>query len=132
MGYFRDVLGILFICIVDILRQIIKFLLLDHLLRYGLRPFVSNLYEVISLDINYFFQYGHEVEYKAIHKRIAKKKDDLSYIKGDIIQVPISTTSQHVPLHTGTNLRTNETGHFARSSVQKKFLVSNTYPLFLS
>ena len=33
------------------------------------RPFVSNLYEVVSVDINYFFQYGQEVWYKANHKR---------------------------------------------------------------
>ena len=29
----------------------------------ALRPFVSSLYEVVSLDMDYFMQYGHEIDY---------------------------------------------------------------------
>ena len=56
------------------------------------RPFVSNLYEVVSVDINYFFQYGQEVWYKANHKRAEQtykgvsNAAELAFIKGDDIQ----------------------------------------------
>ena len=57
------------------------------------RPFVSNLYEVVSVDINYFFQYGQEVWYKANHKRaeqsykgVTSSAAELAFIKGDDIQ----------------------------------------------
>ena len=36
---------------------------LAYELRMALRPFVSSLYEVVSLDMDYFMQYGHEIDY---------------------------------------------------------------------
>ena len=29
----------------------------------ALRPFVSSLYEVVTLDMDYFMQYGNEINY---------------------------------------------------------------------
>ena len=47
----------------------------------------------MSVDINYFFQYGQEVWYKANHKRaeqsykgVTSSAAELAFIKGDDIQ----------------------------------------------
>ena len=42
---------------------------LAYELRLALRPFVVDLYEVITVDIDYFFEYGQEFTYIANHKR---------------------------------------------------------------
>ena len=34
-------------------------------LRMALRPFISNLYEVITVDMDYFFMYGNDINYVA-------------------------------------------------------------------
>ena len=31
----------------------------------ALRPFISNLYEVITVDMDYFFMYGNDINYVA-------------------------------------------------------------------
>ena len=99
------------------------------------KPFVSNLYEVVSMDINYFFQYGHEKLYTANHKRPHQdyngfENTELIYTKNDNIQVPLSIARINVPFHTGTNLRTGKNGHFIRSMLSKKHLESEDYPNF--
>ena len=54
------------------------------------------------------------------------------FVKGDLIQVPISITHTPRQKNWGTNLRTQQTGHFLRSMVSKQYLSSDTYPNFLN
>ena len=39
---------------------------LAYELRMALRPFVGHLYEVVSLDMDYFLQYGNEIYYETL------------------------------------------------------------------
>ena len=39
-------------------------------LRMALRPFISGLYEVITVDMDYFFMYGNDIGIKHAFKKI--------------------------------------------------------------
>lgn len=108
---------------------------LAYELRLALKPFVSNLHEVISLDIDYFYQYGHQVEYVAKHKRLQGSykgsNQELTFNKGDVIQLPVVITTANIARNTGTNLRTGSKGHFIKSMLSRRYLISETYPSFM-
>ena len=107
---------------------------LAYELRFALRPFVVDLYEVISVDMNYFFQYGQEFTYSANHKRPPLSNanaSELIFVKGDLIHTPLSLTHAPKPKYWGTNLRTQQYGHFLRAMLTKKYLSSDTYPPFI-
>lgn len=108
---------------------------LAYELRYALRPFAVDLYEVVSVDISYFFQYGQDANYMANHKRPDqtpfRNSTELTYVKGDLIHTPLSITHYSRPKHFGKNMRTNIEGHFIRSMTSRVYLFSDTYPTFL-
>ena len=97
-----------------------------------------DLYDVISVDMDYFYQYGQDFTYIANHKRplmkIGTKNDssEMAFVKGDAIHVPISITHAPRPKNWGTNLRTKQFGHYVRSMLYKEFLSSHMYPSFLN
>ena len=93
-----------------------------------------DLYEVISVDMNYFFQYGQEFTYSANHKRPPLSNanaSELIFVKGDLIHTPLSLTHAPKPKYWGTNLRTQQYGHFLRAMLTKKYSSSDTYPPFI-
>ena len=45
-------------------------------LRMALRPFVSGLYEVVSLDVAYFLQYGNDKHYQTISQHLQHQDGD--------------------------------------------------------
>jgi hypothetical protein len=104
---------------------------LAYELRMASRHLVPELYELVSVDIAYFFQYGNPVEYTANHKRDVhpdKKSKELSFVKGDIIHIPLSITRVSEPLETATNLMTKEKGHYVRSMLRRIFMYFKDYP----
>ena len=76
---------------------------LAYELRMALRPFVSHLYEVVSLDMDYFLQYGNEVDYVA-QSRVVDIEDQLAMQSGDQIKVDICFLGCKRPSNIGTNL----------------------------
>ena len=111
---------------------------LAYELRLALKPFVVDLYDVISVDMDYFYQYGQDFTYIANHKRPLMKigntndSSEMAFVKGDAIHVPISITHAPRPKNWGTNLRTKQFGHYVRSMLSKEFLSSDMYPSFLN
>ena len=97
-----------------------------------------DLYDVISVDMDYFYQYGQDFTYIANHKRPPMKigntneSSEMAFVKGDAIHVPISITHAPRPKNWGTNLRTKQFGHYVRSMLSKEFLSSDMYPSFLN
>lgn len=93
---------------------------LAYELHMALKPFVSHLYEIVTLDMDHFFQYGHEKHYLVIGNHA-------NHSESDLIRVDTCFLGCKTPHDTGTNLRTNETGPFLRSKVKRIYLTSDTY-----
>lgn len=95
---------------------------LAYELRMALRPFVSHLYEVISLDMDYFFQYGNDIDYVTL-------REHSNFQLGDNIKVEKCFIGCKTPKHYGTNVNNNQSGPFTRSKVKRLYLTSHKYPL---
>ena len=100
---------------------------LAYELRMAYRPFVSNLYEVITLDMDYFFMYGSDMRYKVIKDSIHSDESELKLIQGDQIHVDTCYMGCKTPHNTGTNLRTSIFGHFLRSKVTRMYNLTDKY-----
>lgn len=100
---------------------------LAYELRMALRPFVADLYEVVTLDMDYFFQYGNSVDYMATSSFQPEAPNELLLHKGDIIHVDACFLHCKTPHNSGTNMQTNQSGHFLRSKVERLYQVSDKY-----
>ena len=47
----------------------------------ALRPFVSSLYEVVTLDMDYFLQYGNEIDYWTFGQNFLNEQGDAIKVK---------------------------------------------------
>jgi hypothetical protein len=105
----------------------------------ALRPFVPDLYEVISLDMDYFLKYGNAVDYIATSNMEPIKNGGPLHMPlqcslqiGDEIHVDTCYLRCKTPHNTGKNNRTQKYAKFIRSKVKRVYLLSDKYPLPLN
>ena len=96
-----------------------------------LQPLIGHLYEVVSLDSDWYILNDFTKTYQARHGSI-QSDDYLNFERGDFVNTKRFHTWNNQPPYIGSvKKKANLKKPFLRSSMIREFQVSEDYPSFL-